>query len=396
MRSHPLSVMLDKYVRGVLYARIVEFSVLRVFKIRKRKIITILSHTFNGNARSFALWLFENQDEYEVAFAFGDPKLYRKFIKDNHVEGVKILSLQNIRHVFYISKSSVIGTTHGPVFLKHWPAVAPDIDFVDFWHGVGFKGGFSSRVKELKYYRAIFVSSPAFRDKHKKAGFRDDQLFITGYSRTDALVGSSAIINREKILKELNLIDCKDKKIILFAPTWKAGKDGTVKIFNKSLDYLIEKAVPIIEKNNGCLIFRPHINSDVKINVTSKAFKIMSSADYPDVERLLQVTDTLITDWSSIFTDFLVLGNKPVIFLENKLDTDGTGLQVSDRPGEIVDSVESLIEAMRFSLQDSKSFIGKHRNEMDRVVEKAWGTTLDGKSSERYFKAIKEFKNEQI
>jgi len=95
-----------------------------------------------------------------------------------------------------------------------------------------------------------------------------------------------------------------------------------------------------------------------------------------------------VTDWSGIATDFIVL-DRPMIFLDvDPPFRNGFKLRPEDRAGYVVGSLGELIEAMDSSVAAPELWRDQFRETRARTIEKAYGNTLDGRSSLRYLEQI--------
>jgi CDP-glycerol glycerophosphotransferase (TagB/SpsB family) len=114
----------------------------------------------------------------------------------------------------------------------------------------------------------------------------------------------------------------------------------------------------------------------------------MSQQEEPLTEELLGAVDALITDWSSIATDFLPLA-RPIVFLDRPAPAeDLSPLSEQDRPGAIVSNIDQLGRALLEAVSAPETYIKRYGVQRDFTLERAWGVTLDGRSSERYLSAI--------
>ena len=138
-------------------------------------------------------------------------------------------------------------------------------------------------------------------------GFRGQRVKVTGYGRVDKLVLNN--FDRASILKKYGL---PDRKIVLVAPTWtQDDKSRNIMPFGVALEDFYSKLEKTGKKNDATIIFRTHLNSGDEINWDqSRYVKIMPSQCYPVAEEFLYIADMLITDWSSIAIDYLVLKSR--------------------------------------------------------------------------------------
>ena len=143
---------------------------------------------------------------------------------------------------------------------------------------------------------------------------------ITGLPRNDLLF--------EKDDKEKNIINEFDLNsydfLILYAPTWREWEPTKYFPFADRDLAEIEK---FLEIKNICIIIRPHHidygkqENEIFLNEIGKFsnLRIVTHADCPDINHLCRISHCLITDYSSLFFDYLLL-DKPVMFLPYDLE----------------------------------------------------------------------------
>ena len=111
----------------------------------------------------------------------------------------------------------------------------------------------------------------------------------------------------ENIKTRLNLP--KDKKVILYAPTWRDSKDGGNSYQIKppmSLDLWQEKL-----GNEYVLLFRAHHYTSTLLGVEFNDF-VLDYSSYPNINDLLKISDILISDYSATIFDYSIL-ERPII-----------------------------------------------------------------------------------
>lgn len=142
------------------------------------------------------------------------------------------------------------------------------------------------------------------------------QLFHTGYPRCDALFEDHSSLKGQFGVPE-------GAKLIMWLPTYRNHKNGAMEtdgagglpIINSRED--IEKLTRILEKNNTYIILKPHPAQDLSVidaHSTSR-FKVISDFDLSEkgsrLYELLASSDALVTDYSSVFYDYL-LCDRPI------------------------------------------------------------------------------------
>lgn len=132
--------------------------------------------------------------------------------------------------------------------------------------------------------------------------------FITGYPRLDHLLKPRK--------------NSKYSKTILYAPTWRHGRQQTR--FFPFKDYNPQKLIKFLEDHHILLLLRPHVNDWVKypklqdqlnqLASLSTHIKLATHYQVADIYTILPSIDVLISDYSSIYHDFLLL-DKPILLI---------------------------------------------------------------------------------
>jgi len=141
-------------------------------------------------------------------------------------------------------------------------------------------------------------------------------------------------------------------------------------------------------------MYRPHyIESLIDRRMLSKFQHIVTvDADtVPDTQSLLAATDLLITDYSSIYVDYLIL-NKPIVFLPFDYEryTHHRGLVIdfddsSDTPGEKISTVDDLLNYLEKAEDYGDDYVESRTQARKRFFE-----YFDGKSCKRIWNFIRE------
>lgn len=159
----------------------------------------------------------------------------------------------------------------------------------------------------------IVTSSSTFFTKIFKKSFKSNHFIETGYPRNDIFFKGKDLSNYELIGTDKSVIHQileekrKGKRIILYAPTFR-DSEGDV-IADNILD--LHRLSNFAYNNNYFLVFKFHRSG---LSYDLSEFKNIIEYDNTlDAQPILKIIDLLITDYSSIFFDFLLL-NKPIIF----------------------------------------------------------------------------------
>lgn len=369
-------------------------------KRRKKKVVGFASGFFGGNIK-YLLQEMKNYAGVTVYFVTGNTSELDRLKSSN----VRTGYYMNVTHIPLFLRTRVWVTSHGPAnipfigplhtisarmnarllgillryFLYYWKRIS-NSKLVDVWHGVAFKR--TNREKMLLSYDVGFVTSAFFKRYYSKEIGFSDKLRITGYPRTDPLIAKSW--DRKEILEWLGV--SSNRKNILYAPTY--GHKWDKQFFPwgdiNGIMNLIEK---FCDRNNCNFLIRMHPNwykqnvvSEIKLNekvAQSKRFFHVPSNRFIDVEPILFVSDVLITGWSSIANDFILL-DKPIIFLEVDLPAKEFVLKPEERAGSIVRHATEFFE----KLEEALVYPNLHEEKRRMLIDKIY-KYLDGNASKR-------------
>lgn len=175
-------------------------------------------------------------------------------------------------------------------------------------------------------------------------------------------------------LEEGRLPDCfKNGKVIVYMPTYRKyskksrGKEGVGKL----IDY--DKLSAVLEKYGYTLVVKQHrFNTAERPRHNSyKNIVDISALNYDlDSQLLLKYTDILITDYSSCYTDFLLL-NRPVVFYCYDLDQYLSSWELNFdydyvTPGPKVFDSDELIDALEKLMRGEDEY-AQERERVKRV-----------------------------
>ncbi len=206
-----------------------------------------------------------------------------------------------------------------------------------------------------------------------------------GLPRNDLLFNQKYVDESNHEIR--NTFGLTGKKTILYAPTF---RDYKTESFLKITQNDIEKLNSMLKQHNCMLIYRPHYFSGIiNIEFLKEQSNIITidSKKEGDTQKLLCACDTLITDYSSIFVDFLIL-KRPVLFFPFDLAfyTTNNGLTIDftkkqDIPGEQVFTWDELVTKIPGLLKDEIS------TDYSLTVSRYY-TYFDGYASKRIWDLI--------
>ncbi len=243
-------------------------------------------------------------------------------------------------------------------------------------------------------YDLLCIPGPYAEKKLKeKQILREDNWAKIGFPRFDDIVNKK--INKEKLMEKFNI--SKDKKTILYAPTWSSRGHLCL----SSLPYMGLDILKMAIDRGYNVIFRPHSlilkynqfpKIIKKIKNMEKEFENIHFADSKiDILQYMLVSDLLITDYSSVGIEYLFF-DKPIIYIRHLGDKykGGQAERLVEKAGETVKDKKELEQKMDEIIAKpnaKKSYRNKLR---DLFFYK-----IDGRASERARDAIISLLNEK-
>ena len=324
------------------------FSIINKRKKHNNRIILLYSNMgFRDNIKSLFDYLIEEKYnlKYKIVCGVNDYKIY-----DHNIENV--LYVSNVMALYYFFKAGFVFYCFGKIPIL--PGVGQKV--VQLWHGSPYKGADQGQIKghswgKQYYTHALSASKNFVPIWSKYLALPKEKFIICGFPRCDALF---------KISPEYKF--GKYKKLILWAPTFRKsqitgysdvkGKEGLVPILKPEEYSILNQNLKEIGVK---IVVKLHPMQDLNgYNLTDlDHFILMSHSEFVkrkmDLYRFMVQCDALITDYSSIFFDYLLL-NRPIGFTEDDIEDYGStrGFAVDDpdsyKPGFRIKTMDNLIK----------------------------------------------------
>ena len=380
------------YIRLINFVRGIIFSFIYIFirKDKKRIIFTSTGNIkYDHNSRYLFEYFLKYYSDFEVKYIINEPNLKKSLEKDIGNYFVETNSLQGMLYSLkaYTWITSSMELPVGGIFQRINRLV------IHLGHGTPLKniGFLEKNISTLKkvYYILIknnfsYVLSTSHDFDKIMSEFLNiplKRIFTNGQPRLDSIFEK-----KEDILKKVFNIE-KNMKNILYAPTWR--QDSDTKLFPFS-DF-DEKEMEEYLKNNRINIFL-RVHPDFETEIDEKLLKIkgiyvLNSKVVKDISEYLSCFDLLITDYSSIFIDYLLL-DKPVLFLPYDFE------DYNKKIGFTVDYMSHTPGSKTYSFKGFKNEIIELLNNeeyfySDRIKDKVfYNLYTDNKNCERISKFI--------
>lgn len=326
---------------------------------------------YNYNSRYLFEYVKENLPEITPLFVINDPELRNslssKYGKQYFIETE---SIQGIRQAL---SAGVWFTSAG------LPAYGTGLHkkrlIINLWHGVPLKkiALLDPNLKKAAriYFKKIFsenytciltTSHELIPLMARSFAVSEDKIKVWGQPRNDGLFQKN---DCHEILGQLFPDLPEYTKTVLYAPTFRDY--GQVQLFPFK-DFDQKQLEAFLEEKNMLLFIRTHVaEQGSAAPYLGKRIRFLGNEQAEDVTGILNIFDCLITDYSSIYIDYL-LTDKPMIFLpydrQQYFDGRGMNFDYDDvTPGPKPETFNDFLDA----LSPKEDFWKSERTRVNRL-----------------------------
>ena len=235
----------------------------------------------------------------------------------------------------------------------------PDQVVVDIWHGTPLKSlgllrsgskCHLSKMEQKNFLSSDYLTYPndytknILWDSYKVAPLLTARSVMMGYPRTAGMLSVSE--DRKDEIR--SMLELQGKKIYAYMPTFREylTDEETVQREQGFLDYMD------VQLNDEEVLFvnLHHFHHRGKGLTYDRYKHIRTFPDDVDTYELLSVTDALISDYSSVFLDYLILKRKVILYTEDieRYDQNqGLNMRVDELPVDVARSEEEVVHYLR-------------------------------------------------
>jgi CDP-glycerol glycerophosphotransferase (TagB/SpsB family) len=341
---------------------------------------------FEGNSKYLFLHVADRDDDVRPVWITESDDL----VTELRAEGYAARNASSLRGVWTLLRAGRVFVTGALTDLPVWPTGGAEV--VQLWHGVPLKristdseafgdASLPERLAKRYVYRQfdwVTVTASGLADNFASA-FRlpVSRMAVTGYPRTDVLLGDvpdATIGFDEGVLDDVAAIDAEH--VVAYFPTYRNDRDrapATVLDFDALDAFLAERDAALLLK------FHPADKPEVDLGEFEQIRLLPSDADpYP----LLEYVDVLLTDYSSIYFEYLLF-DRPVAFYAYDRPTfeEANGLYFdyeSYAPGPVATDFEGLTAALERCFENPAAYDEQRQHVRDEMFDHR-----DGRSAER-------------
>lgn len=179
--------------------------------------------------------------------------------------------------------------------------------------------------------------------------FEKEKILEYGYPANDPMYAPDREEQAAKIKEKLGIP--KDKKVILYAPTWRDDQFYEAGQYGFELDLDVNR----LQEEFGdeyVLLLRLHYFIVDQLDLSKYGDFTVDVSSYDDITDLYLISDMLITDYSSVFFDYANL-KRPVLYYTYDLDKYRDVLRgfyldmEKDLPGPLLLTNDEVVDAIK-------------------------------------------------
>ncbi len=274
--------------------------------------------------------------------------------------------------------------------------------YINTWHGTPLKcmgydindgalasGNVVRNMLSADYLLAANeIMANMYLNSYRMKGIFKGRIIQEGYPRTDL----SFAADRQDVLNMLALYGVEfdpEKRIILYAPTWKASGNTNTGIdaaINAEELLRVKREIELrIEGSQYQVLVKPH-NYVYKLIKDMPEYTGKFVPSDIDANEIMAAVDMLISDFSSIMFDFLAL-DRPILLYVPDLDEyaheRGLAFGLDEMPGPYTKDLDEVIDYIKRIANGDDEYRDKRESMMARICP-----CDDGNVCERVIQAV--------
>ena len=361
-------------------------DLLKIFSI-KPTYIAFVSKSFVGN--NLKALLVESSSQKDNTILLTDNENQREEFAKIGVETKKLHSLSGF---WTLARAQKIVQDQGD-FTHPLNLLLPKQEKIQMWHGVPLKR--LNRLFGITY--DWMISTSDYVNESSLKGVIDAKNYSNlGYPRNDLLLKDHSV--RDLVLCDRDLYNrAKDafiknkQKVIVYMPTHRESATSIGKAPSPLIPLDFESLNTFCSENNVLMVVKLHpfvMQFQSDFSPPEGYSNVVFHSAQGDIYPLLKYTDVLVTDYSSIYFDFLLL-DRPIVFYDYDYEEYSSNMggffynYEENAPGEHAHNQDLL----HGTILDSVNFPDKY-SDARLQCRKKFFTYNDAKSSERILKQI--------
>ena len=340
----------------ILFLNVLINLLVQQFLNTKKNNVVLYGHKLSGNL----LTIYEKSNYFFLCL---DYSYFKKLKRQNK----RVFYALNPMHMFKFLNSKIIIVSHGLFFIDLIKLFS-EAKIINVWHGL------PNKLVDESFFNK-FDENWIYSDFQKKLfknleNLDQNKLIVTGYGRLEKLLVTKNEITPKKFL---------------IANSWSNFNNlESSELFSINNPEFL-KLLNYISINFKCsFIIKPHINQKfLKRNkILINSFKNVNLSISDDLESLINSSDALFTDWSSIMFDYIYT-NKSVYLLNNKKSFSGEANPIFNEVNKKRIQTYEDFKQIFLNPTDNKNIIN-----IQQIKLKVLNKELEGQSTKNYLARI--------
>ncbi|UCZ52715.1 CDP-glycerol glycerophosphotransferase family protein [Bacillus shivajii] len=362
--------MMKKFLQKIKRSAIIKaaYKLLFIFAgmlPKKRHVVifeSFLGKQYSCNPRAIYEYLQKKYPKYECYWSI-DPRYSKNF------EGfqLKVLNRFSLKWLYLMARSKYwVSNSRLPI----WIPKPKKTTYLQTWHGTPLKklgididevhmpGTKTEKYKknfqnESSRWDYLVSPNPYSSSIFPRAFGFNGTLIESGYPRNDFLLNHTTQ-DIETIRNKIGIPD--NKKVLLYAPTWRDDEYHSVGKYKFLLQLDLEKMKKQIGEE-WVIVLRLHYLVADRLDISSYGDFIIDASNHTDIRELYVIADMLMTDYSSVFFDYAIL-QRPILFFVYDLQKYKDKLRgfyfdfESQAPGPLLKSTDEVLEHINKNKDD--------------------------------------------
>lgn len=344
----------------------------------------------NEKYRSFTICLCVTESKVELA---------RNFYLSKDMANIKIIKSSTKAYYKMVASAKYLisDNTFLPYFIKKEGQV-----YLNTWHGTPLKSlgkKIYNDMHNIGNAQKNFLCSDylLYPNEYTKNHMIEDYMLENLCENTFLLNGyprNTAFFNEELKNKIRDKYHLHNKQVIAYMPTWRGTlSNKSNPITQANINYILEEFDNQLNENQYVYVnLHPIESASVDF---SRYKKVKPFPDEYETYEFLNIVDVLISDYSSVFFDFLNTGKKIILYTYDKADylsSRGLYRSLESFPFPIVETMKEVIAEINLPKQYDdyelrKEFCGYDQKDAvkilcERVIFNKKGNVVEGTISD--------------
>ncbi|WP_047985191.1 CDP-glycerol glycerophosphotransferase family protein [Ornithinibacillus californiensis] len=293
----------------------------RIMPVNKKLVMFESFHgkQYSDNPRAIYEYMQKNNPEYKLVWSFD-----RRHFAGFQGRDIKMVRRFSIRWLLVMTRAKYWVTN---ARLPLWIPKPKHTIYLQTWHGTPLKR-LAADMEEVhmpgtntEKYKKNFINEASKWDylispnRYSSKIFRrafqfQNEMLETGYPRNDFLYNKNTEEDVAKVKSRLGI--ATEKKVILYAPTWRDNQFYRKGKYKFHLELDLEKMRDAFG-DSYVVVLRLHYLVSENLDISGLEGFVYDFSTHEDIRDLYVAADMLITDYSSVFFDYANL-KRPMFF----------------------------------------------------------------------------------